>query len=288
MDAAGLTLAAVAGMLAVVNPCGFALLPAYVTFLVAGGDRPGQEGPGRARAVGRALALAAAMTAGFVAVFAVFGVLIAFGAGAVQRHLPWFTIVLGLALMVLGGWLAITGNLALPLPKLTRAPQVRRSVPSMVLFGAAYALTSLGCTIGPFLALVASSFRAGSVAAGLAGFAAYAAGMGLVVAVVALAVALARTSVIRGLRRLAPVITRAGGVLLALAGGYVAYYGWYEVRAFSGADADDPLVRGAGAVQRWLAGGLERLGATGLAVLAVVVLGAGLAAAASARVRARR
>ena len=49
-----LALAVAAGMLAAVNPCGFALLPAYLSVLVLGDDSPG---PGRA--VARALWLTA-------------------------------------------------------------------------------------------------------------------------------------------------------------------------------------------------------------------------------------
>ncbi len=60
-------------MLAAVNPCGFALLPACLSLLVLGDDAPT---PPRSRlrssgapiaAVGRALAATAAMTAGFTA-----------------------------------------------------------------------------------------------------------------------------------------------------------------------------------------------------------------------------
>lgn len=43
------TLAIAAGMLAAVNPCGFALLPAYLSVLVLGDDSPGQPGPSAAR-----------------------------------------------------------------------------------------------------------------------------------------------------------------------------------------------------------------------------------------------
>ena len=73
-------LALAAGMLATVNPCGFALLPAYLSFLVTGDSTPG-----RGAAVGRALAATAAMTAGFGAVFGVFGPLIAPIAGRARR-----------------------------------------------------------------------------------------------------------------------------------------------------------------------------------------------------------
>ena len=78
-------------MVAAINPCGFALLPAYLSLLVLGDD---SREP--AAAVGRALALTGAMTLGFVAVFGIFGLVIAPVAAGVQRYLPWVTVVLGL------------------------------------------------------------------------------------------------------------------------------------------------------------------------------------------------
>ncbi len=274
-----LALALSAGMLAAVNPCGFALLPVYLSLLVVGDDAPG-----RAVAVRRAVTATAAMTVGFAGVFAAFGLLIAPVAGTLQEHLPWFTLVLGLTLAAVGGWLAAGCQLpVLRLPGGRRAA-VSRSGRSMVLFGAAYALASLGCTIGPFLAIVVSSFRAGSVGAGVALFLAYALGMGLLVGVAALAVALARTSVITRLRRAGPALTRAGGVVLLVAGAYVAYYGWYELRLLRGDIVDDPVVSAAGTVQRWLADGVDRIGVPVLSVAFVLLLvGASLAGRARRR-----
>ena len=57
-----LLLALTAGMLAAVNPCGFALLPAYLSILVLGGNQPG-----RGTAVRRALVSTGCLTLGFVA-----------------------------------------------------------------------------------------------------------------------------------------------------------------------------------------------------------------------------
>ncbi|MEU4885496.1 MULTISPECIES: cytochrome c biogenesis CcdA family protein [Streptomyces] len=275
-----LALALTAGMLAAVNPCGFALLPAYLSLLVLG---DGGDTPSRATLVGRALTATAAMTAGFTAVFAVFGLAVAPVAGQVQRHLPWFTIVFGLLLGLVGVWLVAGRQLPALLPKLRRAPTVSRSLPSMALFGGAYAIASLGCTIAPFLAIVVSAFRGGSVAAGVALFAAYAAGMGLITGAAALSVALTRTARVGGLRRLGGAASRLGGGLLLLAGAYVAYYGWYEIRAFDGGPVADPVVDGAGAVQSWLAGRLADLG-----VPVVAAVFAGLLAAVLLLRRARR
>jgi cytochrome c-type biogenesis protein len=250
-----LALALTAGMLAAVNPCGFALLPAYLSLLVLGDDSPT-----RTAAVGRALAATAAMTLGFAAVFGIFGLAVAPVASQVQQHLPWFTIVFGLLLAGAGIWLLAGRDLPALLPKLRRAPGVTRSVPSMALFGGAYAIASLGCTIAPFLAIVISAFRSGSTAGGVVLFAAYAAGMGAIVGTAAITVALTRNSAVSRLRRLGAIASRLGGGLLLVVGAYTAYYGWYEIRLQRGGQATDPLIDTAGAMQRGLADGLAWIG----------------------------
>lgn len=267
-----LALALTAGMLAAANPCGFALLPAYLSLLVLGDDSPT-----RGAAVGRALAATAAMTAGFASVFALFGLAIAPVAGQVQQHLPWFTIVFGLLLVLVGGWLLAGRDLPALLPKLRRAPTVTRSVPSMALFGAAYAIASLGCTIAPFLAIVVSTFRSGSAFEGVVLFAAYAAGMGVIVGAAALSVALTRTARVGRLRRLGSVASRLGDGLLLLVGAYVAYYGWYEIRVLHGGNASDPVIDTVGTAQRWIADNLDRIGVPAVAAAFGVLLIVGLA-----------
>lgn len=265
-------LAVAAGLVAAVNPCGFALLPAYLSFLIV------DDAPARRVMLARALLLTGAMTAGFMLVFGVFGLVVAPVAGAVGRHLPWATIAIGVVLAGIGAWLLAGRQLPVLVPKLGRAGGVRRSAGSMTLFGAAYAVASLGCTIGPFLAIVGTSFRPGQAAAGVGLFLAYAAGMGLTVGTVALAVALARMSLVTQVRRAAPAIARAGGALLVLAGGYVAYYGWYSLRVFSGDVTHDPVVDGLGALQQRASGWLDGAGTAVVAATFAGLLVAGLAA----------
>ncbi|MCT7353521.1 cytochrome c biogenesis protein CcdA [Streptomyces sp. 15-116A] len=250
-----LALALTAGMLAAVNPCGFALLPAYLSLLVLGDDSPG-----RAVAVGRALTATAAMTAGFAALFGVFGLAVQPAAGQIQQHLPWFTIVFGLLMTTAGAWLVTGRPLPALAPKMRRAPALTRSLPSMALFGMAYATASLGCTIAPFLAIVVSAFRSGSTAEGVALFAAYAGGMGLIVGAASLTVALTRSTAVTRLRRIGAVAPRLGGGLLLLVGAYVAYYGWYELRVQRDPATQDPVIDAAGAVQRTIADALDAMG----------------------------
>ncbi len=250
-------------MLAALNPCGFALLPAYLTLLVTG------DQPSRAVAVARALTMTAAMTAGFTAVLAVFGLVIAPVASSAQRYLPWFSLLVGLAIVGMGLWLLAGRSIAVPRSRSRGRAPITRSWGSMFGFGVSYALASLTCTIAPFLAVVVSAFRADSLLTGSGLFLLYAAGMGLVVGTAALAVALAQQSLVRGARRLGRVVPTAGGVLLLLVGGYVAYYGWWEIRVLRGAPTKDPVIEAAAAVQHWLANTATSIGAGGFALVLV-------------------
>ncbi len=92
MDADLLGLAFGAGLIAAVNPCGFAMLPGYLSLVI-------QADAGSGRAVGRALTATAAMTLGVVAVFAAFGALTASVASTVQQYVPFATVLIGVALV---------------------------------------------------------------------------------------------------------------------------------------------------------------------------------------------
>lgn len=269
-----MALALAAGILAAVNPCGFAMLPAYVSLLVMDSDQ------GRLR---RALALTSAMTLGFVTVFGIVGLLTAPATDWLGRRLPWLTVVIGVTLVILGVWLGFGKDIPSPVPRHPRAPDLTNKFVPMFMFGVSFAFASLGCSIGPFLAVVAGSF---GDAGGAGLFVAYAAGMALVVGIVAVAVALAQQPLIAWLRRRAAQTQRAAGVLMALAGAYVAWYGWYEVRLQGDPRAVDPIVSGAGAAQTWLAVGVDRIGALWLAIV-LAALTVGLILARSFRSKAR-
>lgn len=266
MDLGLLALAVGAGMVAAVNPCGFALLPAYLSLVVLDESRPD-----RRAAVGRALALTGALTLGFVAVFGLFGLVIAPVASGLQRHLPWVTVVLGLLLVLLGGWL-LSGRSLPTIGWSPAGPRLSLRLPAMVGFGAAYAVASLTCTIGPFLAIVVASLRSGSVFAGVGLFVAYALGMGLTVGAAAVAVALARSSLIDRLRRAGGWVPRVAGLLMIIVGGYVAWYGGWELRVLGGGPAADPVVQTAARVQGWLAGAVTALGPLGLVLILTVLV----------------
>ncbi|WP_090761547.1 cytochrome c biogenesis CcdA family protein [Nonomuraea maritima] len=274
---APLALALTAGMVAAFNPCGFAMLPAYLTLLI------NDQGAGPLR---RALVLSAAMTAGFVTVFGLFGSVVTVLAVSVGGQLPWATLVIGAILVGLGLWLLSGRELLLRLPGLATGRPTTSPL-SLYGYGVSYASASLSCTVGPFLAVVSAGLSGGGMAGGMAAFATYALGMGSVIAALSLAVAVARAAVVARLRRLLPYVSRTSGALLTLAGLYVLYYGWYELRVFAGADADDPIVGAATAVQAAVAGWVARLGPGWIGVVLVLMGLAALALRMARRSRAR-
>ena len=270
MTTSTLGFAAAAGLVAALNPCGFAMLPSYITLVVLGtGERS------RPAAVARALGATAVMAAGFLVVFAVFGLVLAPVAGEVQQYLPVATIVIGAALIGLGGWLLAGREIRLLLPKPGAAPTARLG--SMFGYGLAYAVASLSCTIGPFLAVTGATFHAGSIGEGVLAYLAYGAGMALVVGVLAAGVALGGAGFATRTRRLMPYVTRAGGGLLVLIGLYVGYYGVYATRVnLGGGDPHDPVVHAAGTLQQTLVEWVDTIGVLPLLlVLLTIVVVAG-------------
>jgi threonine/homoserine/homoserine lactone efflux protein len=104
----------------------------------------------------------------------------------------------------------------------------------MYTYGLIYATVSLSCTIPVFLVAVVGTFRADTFVAGVAVLLAYAAGMGLVLTALAVALALARDGAVQRSRRVLPWLNRISGGLLVVAGAYVTWYGYVEIRVLGG------------------------------------------------------
>jgi cytochrome c-type biogenesis protein len=273
MDQRGLVLAFTAGMVATVNPCGFAMLPAYLSYFLGLDDR--SESP-RAGVL-RALAVGLSVSAGFLAVFFLLSVPFAglrrapwFGSS-----LPWITVVVGLALAVLGAAMVRGFEPSVRLPRMSRGTG-SRELPTMFVFGVSYAVSSLSCTIPLFIGLVAGSLTGADPAGGVAAFVAYGSGMALVLMALTLTMALARQGLVRALRRVLPYVNRIAGALLVLAGAYVAYFGWYENERLNGRDAAGPGAALSGwndALREWITGvSAPRIGLLLLAAIALSVI----------------
>uniref|UniRef100_UPI0031CE6241 cytochrome c biogenesis protein CcdA n=1 Tax=Mycobacterium sp. TaxID=1785 RepID=UPI0031CE6241 len=172
-----LALAFAAGMLAPVNPCGFALLPAWISYTL------GDAAPLPVR-LARALRAAAALTIGFASTLVGAGLAISVGARALIHLAPWLGLVTGLVLLLLGAVMITGRTVRLRLPAVTPAAAAPTRAWRLAGFGVGYAVASLSCTVGVLLAVIAQAQATASYAGLVAIFAAYATGSGAVLLLV--------------------------------------------------------------------------------------------------------
>ena len=226
-----------AGVLSTLNPCGFALLPAYVSYAVEQQvETASDRQPSGWQHLLRGGLLGLPLAAGFLLVFLVAGFLLALGGRLLVHLFPWFAILVGTGLVFLGGWTLFTGRapeipgLGAVATKLGRAtPETQaeaspRALRAAWIFGVGYGLSSLGCTLPVFLLVVGTTITAGGVGSAALVLASYAAGMTLVLLAVALAATqlgdLLRSAVFPRLGWVMPVAS----LFLIAAGGYIVVY----------------------------------------------------------------
>lgn len=227
-----LGLAFLTGMLATVNPCGFAMLPTYLAYFIGAGP-----GAGRKRPLFAGLRAGAALSAGFATVFVTAGLLAAVGLRSVASALPWAAALIGAVIVAAGlgmvfGW-QLPGT-RLNLSRILKTGGTGSGLRAVFGYGVAYAVAALSCSLALLLAVVAQAVSTGSLAGLLAVFAAYALGSSVVLVLLSLGAAVARDALARHVRRLLPFVNRLGGAALVLAGIYLLLY-WLP--ALSGGQA---------------------------------------------------
>lgn len=218
-----LSLVFAAGVFATFNPCGFAMLPAYMAMLINSQGK--SETP--VRLTLKALQFALFMGLGVISVFGVFALLIFPFSTAIQAYLPVVTIAIGLALITTG-FLTLIGR-APYLKKLwspNTAPTAR--VKSLYLYGVTFALGSVSCTIGPLLAATSKSLEL-SLLQTLRTYLFYALGISLTIAIIAL-LSLFSQSAIRRIRNSMRLIEIISSVFLIAVGFYLIIFGIYETQ----------------------------------------------------------
>ncbi len=226
------------GLVAAFNPCGFAMLPVYLSYFL-GADNSSS----RLATIVRGLVVGLVMTCGFIAVFGLSG--LAFetiiSQGSVLEYTGYVTIAIGVLMLPLGVYMAIGKDLIVRLPKLNKGTD-SRNLTSVFLFGVSYAVVSLSCTIGLFLSTVTTSFTTEGWLQGIGNFLAYALGMGALITFLTMSLALAKTDVAKGMRRVLPYVGRVSGFILLAAGLYLIDYGYFELQVLQGSDYSSPRV----------------------------------------------
>ncbi|MFC1995689.1 cytochrome c biogenesis CcdA family protein [Chloroflexota bacterium] len=219
-----------AGMVTTVSPCGIVMLPAYVSLYLGTKEEDFWTKSSLQRGA-RALALSGVVTLGFVVFFGVMGAILSLGGQFLLTFIPWVAVLIGVALILLGIYLLLGGYVYTNLPARLAGrlgSNKGSSIKGFIIFGIAYGIAALSCTLPVFLAVVVSALAVKGFASGLVQFVSFALGMGFVIAIVTIGSALFKETVNRWLRRLVPVVARFSGLLLIFAGGYILYF-WFKL-----------------------------------------------------------
>ena len=227
---APLGFAFVAGMVSAVNPCGFAMLPAYLgLYLGSGSSSEMDHHP--VRILANALLVGVTVTAGFVLLFGITGIIIERGIRLVVDIMPWLGFGIGVILAMAGSWLLGGGKLyagfaGKAASRIGNPSQV--GVRGYFLFGLSYGLASLSCTLPIFLVVVFTTQAASGELAAIGQFILYALGMGLVILVLTLSMALFKNAMVGALRRTLPLFQPFSAAFMIAAGSYIVYY-WLTI-----------------------------------------------------------
>lgn len=251
-------------MIATINPCGFALLPAYIGAFVAGDD----VGVRADRRIARAVGVSAAVSIGFAAMFILVGIIFSSASSALRQQMPWVTIAIGAAMVVMG--IASLAGWKPRLPFQKSASAHRHDAVGMATFGFVYALVSLSCTLGPFLSVSTFAMQR-SFLGGITTYVVYAAGMGTIILALSVSAALAHDSFVGTLRNASKYAPRLAGILLLLSGGYAIRYGRYELSVYDGNRSGDALVDAGFNLQTRFVVFVQSVGAERMALIIVAV-----------------
>jgi cytochrome c biogenesis protein CcdA len=209
------------GILAAVNPCGFVLLPAYLLYFLGidSANPAAQRAPIR-----RALLVSAAVSSGFMLVFLIIGTISRLFTQWIELNAKYAGLLIGVALVVMG--LAMLAGWKPSFITPTIGGERDRSLRAMFIFGIAYAVASIGCTIGFLTTAIFGSIGLNGFASGVLSIVLYGVGMGLLVSTLTVTLAVAQGGLLRVLKNGLRYMDKLAAGFIVLTGMYLTWY-WY-------------------------------------------------------------
>jgi cytochrome c-type biogenesis protein len=243
-----------AGLIAAFNPCGFAMLPAYLSyFLGLESDNDDNRDVG----ILNGLKVSLTLSLGFVFVFAIIGILTntIISEASVEKQAGYITLGIGITLVLLGVAMVAGYHPVLKIPRIQMGTS-NRELPSIFLFGISYAFVSIGCSAPIFFLTVGGSFSRDGIVNGSAVFISYALGMSIVITVLTIGISIARSSITEKYKSIMKHLNSISGIFLSISGFFLSAYGWWEIQVSRGNYGTNPLVdlslRGSGRLSNWV------------------------------------
>ena len=219
------------GVLAAVNPCGFILLPTYLLYYL--GTELNRENESPATTLRRGLTVGIAVSSGFIGLFLIVGIISRAFTTVIRDNAKYAALIIGIGLIAMGitmfrGWKP-------PVTQPNMTMQKQRTWRNMFVFGIAYAVASIGCTIGLLVSVILGSVGRHGFVSGVLSIVLYGLGMGLLVTSLTVALAFARFGMVSNLKRSFPVFDKVSAIAVTLTGLYLAWY-WFGAITNRGSD----------------------------------------------------
>tara|TARA_Y100000768_G_scaffold387627_1_gene379548 strand:+ start:1203 stop:1985 length:783 start_codon:yes stop_codon:yes gene_type:complete len=146
-----------AGLVAVFNPCGFALLSVYLSYFIK--DRNTQKSVSAYKNIYESILISTAVTIGFVIIFFIFGIMISGGFYSLKSIFSYVgilisVILLGYGFYVLSGGMIYFSKLNVISNSINSKND--KSLKFYFYYGISYGLTSLSCSLPIFMSIVFS------------------------------------------------------------------------------------------------------------------------------------
>jgi cytochrome c biogenesis protein CcdA len=209
LDLSGITFAFTAGIISIFSPCGYALLPGYISYYL-----------GFDFTIKRGIYGGIACTLGLVTVFSTIGVLASILGSILKQIIPLLDLLAATVIIIIGATLLL--EVQLPILFVNVDPLKTKGLPGLYIFGIVFGLASVGCSGPIFVSVFIHSITKGLVN-GLVIFIAYAMGMGIPLVITSVLVGLAKDYLIIKIRKITPKIHRLSGIVLILIGVYLTY-----------------------------------------------------------------
>jgi len=210
-DLSGLTLIFTAGALTLLSPCGFPMLPGYISYYM-----------GAKASLEKAVSGGVACTLGLLTVFSAIGVVVSTLGSLVSRYIPLLELVAGLIVISMG--ISMIAEIRFPtFFTISRAPR-QRGLIGVFLYGVVYGLAALGCSAPIFFSILFYAVSAGGLFYGMITFVVYALGMGLPIIITTILVAKAKKFMLERMLKMIPWFQKIGGIVLIIIGAYLIYF----------------------------------------------------------------
>ena len=256
------------GVMAAVNPCGFILLPTYLLYYL--GTELNRENESPATTLRRGLTVGIAVSSGFIGLFLVVGIISRAFTTVIRDNAKYAALVIGIGLVAMG--IAMFRGWKPPVAQPNMAMKKQRTWRNMFIFGIAYAVASIGCTIGLLISVILGSVGRHGFASGVLSIALYGLGMGLLVTSLTVALAFARFGLVSNLKKSFRLFDKISAAAVVLTGLYLTWY-WFGAITNRGSDG---VVGRVEELQTNVATFLQNTGAYLLAAIFVVIIAAAI------------